>query len=587
LAQTTKERALMDDTRFDRVEPADSELAAVSAALDGEGPDPEMPSASAQRFQTGALALRRSLRVSSAESVPDFAPDVLGVLVGRTEAGGGRWRTIGAVAAAFVIGIATSAVFLLGRDLEPDGIAGADIAADLVAAQAELVRLDAEVSVVERGFHPSVPVRTYTGTLRYRSPEQLALLITDTTDYPTSGWLPNDVALVIDEDIAWRSGRAGCPVDSLPGCLGAVNFDSMIGRAPFSAGLAAPLDLVLPAGGLVDGEVPAERIDGHLRLTTTVAQVRPVIDAILGAGAFRQVHATDIVELDLDTSTLVLRRLTIRASATPSRDLWATTWGYDDVAAAAIFELEITSSDAGNEDLPASPGPATLDAGYRETSTSDVLNPGSVPEGFVPYRSGVTDQPGGGVMEIATWTNGRAWFAVRSTALGDRAPNPTAELVPLGDGVAYLDRSSGTVELYTGDRHLVLTGSLSSEELLLIATSLPVDTELVDADDEHAIPENAFTTDMIVSSSITGEVVTIVTTTLDGTAVTIRQQPGDLLEPPPKTDVVEVAVRSELGRYSATLGSLTWVEAGWIVELTARAADLDQLLAVAETLHRP
>ena len=176
---------------------------------------------------------------------------------------------------------------------------------------------------------------------------------------------------------------------------------------------------------------------------------------------------------------------------------------------------------------------------------------------------------------------------MRSTATGDRAASPTAELVPLGEGVAYLDRPSGTVELFTNDRYLVLVGSLPSEELLVIAASLPVDTELVESDDEGDLPESAFVPDVIVSSSLTGEVVTIVTTTLDGTAVTIRQQPGDLLEPPPKTDVVEVAVRSELGRYSATLGSLTWVEAGWIVELTARAADLDQLLAVAETLHRP
>ena len=75
----------MDDTRFDRVEPADSELVAVSAALDGEGPDPEAPSASAQRFATGSLVLRRSLRVSSAESIPDFAPRVLDELVEATE----------------------------------------------------------------------------------------------------------------------------------------------------------------------------------------------------------------------------------------------------------------------------------------------------------------------------------------------------------------------------------------------------------------------------------------------------------------------------------------------------------------------
>ena len=79
--------------RFELPElPADSELVAVSAALDGEGPDPETSSASAQQFATGSLVLRRSLRISSAESIPDVAPRVLDELVEETDARGRRWQ---------------------------------------------------------------------------------------------------------------------------------------------------------------------------------------------------------------------------------------------------------------------------------------------------------------------------------------------------------------------------------------------------------------------------------------------------------------------------------------------------------------
>ena len=72
-------------------------------------------------------------------------------------------------------------------------------------------RAPAKVLVTERGWHPQVPVRTYSGTLEYVAPESLEVSLADTTEYPSKAWHRNDVTIVVDRDREWRSGPAACP----------------------------------------------------------------------------------------------------------------------------------------------------------------------------------------------------------------------------------------------------------------------------------------------------------------------------------------------------------------------------------------
>ncbi len=76
-------------------------------------------------------------------------------------------------------------------------IQGHDLGDRLHRASPSVTGLRAGLLVVERGWHPDVPERVYTGTLSYSAPEQLALDLVDTTAYPGPDWSSNNVELAI------------------------------------------------------------------------------------------------------------------------------------------------------------------------------------------------------------------------------------------------------------------------------------------------------------------------------------------------------------------------------------------------------
>jgi hypothetical protein len=226
-------------------------MADLSAATDGELPPERAGGLEAhladcpacRSFQARLLGLRRSLRFEPVGAVPDVAPRVVATI---GSAGGvdnrpaafapwarlphrgarnrglafpaGRRRGLVPVAAAFLCGVVLGATFIgLGRG-GPGQVALADLPGRVVAAQRTLRSLAADVSLVERGWHPRVPERRFTGRLRYRAPEQLALELTDRTAYPSAAWRRSDLTLVVSGDRWWTRAQRACPAEALPGC---------------------------------------------------------------------------------------------------------------------------------------------------------------------------------------------------------------------------------------------------------------------------------------------------------------------------------------------------------------------------------
>lgn len=545
----------------DRIAPGDEELAAASAALDWEGPAPVDPSPETSRFVDDAMRLRRTARIAAVAPMPDLVAGTLRRL-DEPDVRPRRWRpsTVAAVAAAFVIGVVAAGLFSLNRDLESPTVVAAEIGTRARHAAVAVSRIDAHVTVVERGAHPDVPVRRYEGDLQYRAPERMRLSLRESTALP-SGWPANDLEIVVDENRAWRSRRLACPVDGLPDCLGPRAVDGIDHRSPFSAGWAAPLDLVVPLGAL-DAAVDVFDDGDVLVATTSVARGRELIATTIDNGAFRQVHADDELEVRVDAATLELRGFRVRAAATEARRLWAATWGYDDAAGDELIRLDIAAAEPVPFDVRA-PTATFGSGGFVDGPTSvETLLP-VPPEGFEAHRSGESTAVGAAPVEIASWADGRSWLSIRATTAGTRIP-PASEVRSVDGRPVISDEIAHEVIVLTETRRVTVAGSLPFEELLSIAAGLPLDR--------------------VTAAPVADAAAT--TTVIDGVPVLIELRPGRELPPATKGDIISVAVRGTRARHSPTLGTLSWVERGTVVTVSADA-DLDTLLAAAEEVRIP
>src|SRR5438128_8929083 len=122
--------------------------------------------------------LRRQLRVEVVGEMPDVAPRVLHAIATTTDRPRRKvrrrmarrresWRLVPVpLVATFVAGaLIGAAVVAVNRPAE---VVAADLGARVLEAQRTLQTLAADVRIVERGWNPDVPTRTFRGTLRYR-----------------------------------------------------------------------------------------------------------------------------------------------------------------------------------------------------------------------------------------------------------------------------------------------------------------------------------------------------------------------------------------------------------------------------------
>jgi Putative zinc-finger len=615
-------------------------MAELSAAADGELTPGRVDTLEAHlagcpsctAFQARLAGLRRRLRLEPVGAVPDVAPRVLATI--RSAEPGfrpGRRRRLLPVAAAFLCGVVLGATFIgLGRG-GPGQVAMADLPAQVVAAQRALRSLAADVSLVERGWQPSVPERRFTGRLRYRAPEQLALILTDRTAYPSAAWRRSDLGLVVSGDRWWTSGQRACPAEALPDCAPATPRVRLVERRePFAEATPVPLDLVTPVRSFTPTgagtPLGTRRVAGRAAVGVAVpaAQAAPLLAGLApaGAGNLRALYPADRAELWLDRAALVPLALRVSAAPGEERRAWAAARGYGDRPGQVVLELTLSRVTL-NRPLeagafpPPPAGAAVEDAGFRDVAPAGAglaaaPVPAWLPAGFRAYRAGVAGGAAGPegprpgpMVAVRSWTDGRAWVKVRATRdwPGGRLFGDLGQLVRpagLGAGVAYWSEDGSRVAVHGDGVDLLVTGSVSGADLARVAASLPAAGRPVPAGWAEAatstLPEAvAADRGLRVPRDLRGFAPPAVR--VDGRTVTLAyagpgargfllvQAPGDRLAPPLDDDPVGVRVRGRDGRWSPGRGELEWVEDHRVLTLRSSTLPLTELLTVAASLE--
>jgi hypothetical protein len=578
----------------------------------------------------------------------DAAPDVAPVVVATLAAepiGGERRRPrarslrsrppvqrrpsrslVAAAACAAVAGFVAGAVFV-GTGRDPRSPAAADLPQRVVAAQSGITSLDARFRIVERSLSPAdsrpgpAEARVRDGRLVYEAPESLALTVGG----------ESGTRLIVDGEGWWQASGRRCSPEATATCPGGTTrwVRSVSGRAPFSDQAPVPLELVSPVDSFTLAAAPASlgsrRVAGRdaIGVWVTAAQVAPLLDGLAPAG-LRAVHPTDRAELWLDRDHLVPLELIVRASDDPARPRWAAERGVTEAAGDVVLSFTVGSATInGPVDrelfaLPTRPPPdERVDAGFRpglsngdagSTSVGDgsaAVAPSPLPDGFARYRAGVVVAPGAPDVTVRAYTDGRAWFTVRTTTewAGRRlfgSIGPSVRAVDLGDaGVGYGSDDGRSIAVHGAGFDVVVTGSLPFEELRGLAASLGVTGIAVPPSWDEAASASldqaaAAADEMLVARGvegfgppavrISGDMVTQVYAGAGDRGFTLVQSADDQLPPPPAADAVGVEVRGVEGRYGYDRGQLEWVERGSAHSLASQTLSLGELLAIAEVL---
>src|SRR5918996_1534859 len=239
----------------------------LSARMDG-AVDQELPGAlsshlaTCQRcraFRDGSARIREMTRVRAAEPVPDLVPAIMAE-VQRGASVRARWqrRDWGRAAVAFAAGLVTAAVVaggLPGVRRTPPAALATEIPRGIAEGARDVTSYRASFHIVEFGFHPDVPRRTFTADIAFRAPERFRARITDRTAYPSDEWPRNDIALAVAGDRWFLDTPRGCPPEALPACAPeGRDVVSAMGRPPFDGQAVLPTDIVLPVRSLAGSE---------------------------------------------------------------------------------------------------------------------------------------------------------------------------------------------------------------------------------------------------------------------------------------------------------------------------------------------
>lgn len=511
-----------------------------------------------------------------------------------------QWWFAAAVA---IIGLTVGAV-IGGLGARLDTVQARDLAGLFHEASPALEGFEADVIVVERGVHPEVPERIYSGRLAYSAPESLELRLLDTTRYPTPEWVPNDVSITIEDDALVTSAPNSCPVAALPNCLRPAVSVALEGRIPFGDGPTTAHGLIGTNSGtpawagveIVGAPTLADR--PTIQVRTTVAAV-DMIESLTALGAWRELHPTDAALVWLDEETLVPLRIEVSPAGSPERELWELRRDYRDTTDSEpilIVELSNFSTEprAISIELPED----VRSAGFVEASVPEVTP--VLPEGFTAHRSGRWTLPDGGDVLVSTWSDGRSWLMVQTTSdwTDPRLfgiSTAFARRIDLGGGVGYLDPLGRSIALHTGEIDVLISGSVSQQALIEAAGSLGIEGEPLPPDWEQAstiqageLPSRALvpTAEGWLTLSRVG--VDRVTTLMVGSGastVMIRQVTGERLEPPEGPDSIVVDVRATSARFDPGSSVLEWVENSMIVSLQGNGVGLEDLVDIAEKME--
>ncbi len=579
----------------------DAVRAELSAAHDERRPLPEDAAGhvasceACAAFATGIVNLDAQLGRGVFDDAPDLAPRVMTELAAKRR----PWLSavaiiaVGALIGALVGGIATRLEVVEARDLGPR----------FQAASPGLTGLGADLVVVERGWHPEVPERVYSGSLSYTAPERMALELVDTTSYPDGRWQPNDISVAVADGDAVSRAQSPCPPAALPECSSEATVMSVRDQRPFAEGVLSPLEIVSPArslrwwSGMEVVGTPA--LDGKetIQVRTTVAGAATVV-ALTERGAWRELHPTDPVLMWLDAGSLVPLRIEVNAGESPERELWQVRRGYADSTTEPIFIVELTVTGTG-------PAPVEVDvpAAARSGGFTDAPASGPAPQldsRFVPHRSGRWPLPDGGEVDVRSYSDGGSWLMVESTGAWTGSqlfgmPLSFVRAVELGPGsVAYLSLTGDRLAIHGDGIDIVVSGSVAPDVLLDAGSSLGVDGLPVPADWAEAsilevgdLPGTALVPDLdgwSILAEVDGPRTTLMMVGAGDRSVLVTSQPGRRLDPPRGPDFLAVDVRGTTGRFDASGATLEWVEDGRVVRMRSETVGVEELVAMAGTM---
>lgn len=548
-------------------------------------------------FEQSLSELDGLLAAGRFDKSPEIATPVIERLRSRPRT---QWWAVAAVA---FIGIAIGAL-VGGVGTRLDTVQARDLDELFHEASSSLAGFTADLVVVERGWHPEVPERVYTGNVAYTAPESLNLELIDTTAYPSQDWVENDVSITIANGDFLSTASSKCPLAALPECQEPPSLIAISERIPFEESPVSPLDFTGESSGSMSWSgidvVGLTVLEGRdtIQVATTVAGVE-MISGLTQLGAWREFHPTDRVLLWLDEETLVPIRVEVTAAGSPERALWQVRRGYEDnpggdpilIVELVDFSAHVPSVDV---DLPGS----VRSAGFIETSV-DVPHP-TLPPGFTEHRSGRWTLPDGGSVDAATWSNGRAWVMVEMTSSWTEPrlfglSTPFARAVDLGEGsVGQLDPLSGSVAIHARGVDVLVSGSLPESELIDAASTLGVDglplppeweqASMTDVDDlpRGTLVPNVDGWDLLAKAA--GDQTSLLLVGTGNRAVIIDQEPGTRLDPPMGADSVAVDVRDRTGRYEPGSGTLEWIEEGVVIRIRSDSVGSDELMLIAESL---
>ena len=543
-------------------------------------------------------AIDELLARGDSSQVPDLAPAIMDRIAPSRR----QWWSVAAVA---IVGMAVGAV-VGGLGTRWDTGQARDLSELFHTAGPSVHGLSADLIVVERGVHPEVPERVYTGSIDYVAPEQLAVRLLDTTAYPDPAWRANDVRLTISNGDMITLAGSPCPIAALPDCLREPSFRAVRDQPPFDDGVLLPLEIVGPGRSLalssgveVIGTTDLEGTPA-IQVRSTVAAVE-LLRAITDHGAWRDLHPTDRVLMWLHEDTLVPVRIEVFAAASPERELWQLRHGYadDPEDESPIFIVELTNlvTEPGNVEIDVPAG-----APSRGFVDSEVGLPRpDLPDGFEAHRSGYRHLVDGGRVEVGSWSDGRSWMMVETTGAWDEPrlfglSLPFVEPITLSaDSVGYLSPSGDALAIHGEISNVLVSGSVSRDVLVTAAASLgvrghPVPSSWQEASTIEIAGLPVRTLAPVVEgwsllARVDGETTTILLTGGGARNVIVTQVPGSRLDPPIGPDYSEVEVRGIDGRYNASEKTLEWVEDGSVVRMRSETVGLAELVDLASTME--
>jgi hypothetical protein len=577
--------------------------------------------------ETSLRAVRRLVRVQAVEQVPDLAPAIMARVQRQKVQVLAPWRERLRVAS---VSAAAAALVVLGASL-PFGTDAVDVAnateiTDRVRAAARaLDAYEATFSIVERGWHPEVPVRNMTASVAFEAPETIRMQIVDDTDYPSAQWPRNNVKLVADADRWWIREPSSCPPAGLPECAspvswaGVIERRTVVDRQPFDGTTGLPTDIVIPLqtlagsdGFRVLGRTQVLERDSY-RLMLNARDAVPLIDALQAGGSWREFHPLDEVEVLIDSETWFPLHFEVRAGNAPDRQLWAERRGLMDEPGDSLLEVTTTSlaEPAGGSDAFDVPTTGIRqDGGFREGAVPEGLEP-AFDGGLVPYRSGRA-----GTQQVATFSDGMTYLKVVRSEGKPTGDLRVAEELELGGGFAYYFPATETlgrhVEIFDEAHTYQLFSNLERDTLFEVARSLPVEGERA-ADivrkaggvtierldprialrefGPHSLLPRGYSAASASRTRLSGAVETVTLYLrrpegeFEGLGIRVVSSAPVAFLPPSSEEFVDVMVGDHLARWSADRGELEWLAGSNYRAVLVPSGDLSTAIQIAEAMR--